>query len=226
MNVFYVFRFLQIWSFFAVITIAFSLLVMISTFNIFKKAGKKPNLSFIPIYNLLILLDITGLSRMCFIMMLFPIVNILIILIILYRLSIVFQTSLGFALGLIFLGVLFLPLLNVSKYVRITEEKQVDDVSDEMVSLLTEEQYNDLNKVIDEKPIVDNVFKAPHQDEPPAPVFRANPNQIKYREMVLPEEKVEEIKRVEPVEVQDIYQNRFINTKVTEEDDSIEIVEL
>lgn len=228
MNIFYVFRFLQIWAFFAIITIAFSLLVMVSTFNIFKTAKKNPKLSFIPIYNLLILLDITNLPRIFFIMLLFPIINILIILIILYRLSIVYQTKLGFALGLIFLGVMFLPILNVSKYMNIEkeEEKKIDDVSDKMMPLLTEEQYSELNKVEEEKPKVDNVFKAPHFDEPPAPIFKASPNQIKYREMVLPEEKIETIKKVEPVQVQDIYQNRFINTKITEEDDSIEIVEL
>lgn len=228
MNIYYVFRFLQIWAFFALITIAFSLLVMVSTFNIFKSAGKNKNLSFIPIYNLLILLDITNLPRIFFIMLLFPIINILIILIILYRLSIVYRTNLPFALGLIFLGVIFLPILNISKYVTMEkeEEQKIDDVSDRMMPLLTEQEYTELNNVVEEKPKVDNVFKAPHQDEPPAPVFKANPNQIKYREMVLPEEKVEEIKRVEPVQVTDIYQNRFINTKVTEEDDQIEIVEL
>ena len=106
------------------------------------------------------------------------------------------------------------------------EEKQIDDVSNQMMPLLTEEQYSELNKIEEEEPKVDNVFKAPHQDEPPAPIFKANPNVIKYREMILPEEKIEEIKKVEPVQVTDLYQNKFINTKVTEEDDSIEIVEL
>ena len=228
MDIYYIFRFLQIWAFFAIITIAFSLLVMVSTFNIFKVAGKKSSLSFIPIYNLLVLLDITGISRMCFMLLLLPIINILVILIILYRLSIIYQTSLPFALGLIFLGVIFLPLLNVSKYMKVSEEeeKQIDDVSNQMMPLLTEEQYSELNKIEEEEPKVDNVFKAPHQDEPPAPIFKANPNVIKYREMILPEEKIEEIKKVEPVQVTDLYQNKFINTKVTEEDESIEIVEL
>ncbi len=227
MNVYYIFRFLQIWSFFAIITILFSLLVSVSTFNIFKKAQKKPSLSFIPVYNLLILLDITELPRLFFIMLLFPIINILIILVMLYRLSIIFQTNMAFALGLIFLGVIFLPLLNVSKYVKIEEEeKKADDVSDRMMPLLTEQQYSELNNIVDDTPKIDNVFKVPYHDEPPAPIFKANQNQIKYREMVLPDEEIEEIKRVEPVQVQDIYANRFINTKVTEEDDSIEIVEL
>jgi hypothetical protein len=223
--VYYVFRFLQIWSIFAIITILFSFLVMCSTFNIFKKAEKDSNLSFIPVYNLLILLDIVKMSRLCFILLLFPVINVLVMIIIMYRLSIVFQTSTVFALGLMFLAVIFLPLLNFSKYsIEKKEEKNLDDVTDSMMPILTEQQYKDLNKIVDDTPKVDNVFKAQIKEIPPAPTFKAN--KIKYREMVIPEEKVEEIKKVEPVEVQDIYTNRFINTSVTEEDDSIEIVEL
>lgn len=222
----YILRFIQIWLILMLLTLLFSLLIMVSSKNIFKKAGKDPKLSYIPIYNLMILLDITGIPEYFFIMLLFPIVNLLMILVILYRLSIVYQTSLGFALGLIFLSVVFIPVLNFSKYTMVEEEKKVDDVKDEMMPLLTEKEYNELNKVEVEAPKVDNVFKSPIQNEPPAPVFKATPNQIKYKEIVLPEEKKEEIKRVEPVQVTDIYTNRFINTKVVEEDDSIEIVEL
>lgn len=223
--VYYIFKFLHIWAWFAIITILFSLLVMCFSFNIFKKANKNPKHSFIPIYNLLILLDIVEMSRLYFILLLFPVANVLVILLILYRLSIVFHTSSGFALGLIFLGVIFLPILNFSKYgIEVEEEKPYDNVTDAMMPLLTEKEYNELNNIVDDTPKVDNVFKAKIKEIPEAPTFKAN--RIKYREMVKEETPVEEIKRVEPVQVEEIYTNRFINTKVTEEDDSIEIVEL
>lgn len=222
--VYYVFRFLRLWSWFAIITIAFSLLVMCFSYNIFRKTGKNPNKSFIPIYNLLIMLDIVELSRLNFILLLFPIVNVYIIFLILYRLSIIFHTGKFFTVGLIFFSVVFLPMLNFGDFDNNTEDEKKDDVTEEMVSLLTEKQYNELNNLPDTEPKIDNVFKIQVKEEEPAPTFKAN--KIKYREMVLPEEKVEEIKRVEPVKVTDIYTNRFINTKVTEEDDSIEIVEL
>lgn len=225
MDMTFLLRFIEIWALFALITILFSLLVCISSFNIFKKAGKNTKNSFIPVYNLIILFDITELPRTLFPMMFCPIINLLMILILLYRLSIVYQTSLPFAIGLIFLSIIFLPILNFSKYVKI-EEKQIDDVSSEMIPLLTEKQYAELNNIVEEIPVVDNVFKAPHTDEPPAPTFKANPNQIKYMEMVMPEEKVEEIKRVEPVKVEDLTPNKFINTGISEEDETIEIVEL
>ncbi len=94
-----------------------------------------------------------------------------------------------------------------------------------MVSLLTQEQYNDLNKVVEEKPSVDNVFKIPKLDVAPPPAFKANV--IKYKQMVLDEEKPQVIEKVEPVKVNDIYANRFINTQnKQEEDETIEIVEL
>lgn len=216
---------LVIWLFSLGYTFIMSIVLMCSTKNIFEKTGKDSKYSYIPFYNLFILLDIVKMSKFSFIWLILPAVNVFYMFLVMYRLSIVFRTSTGFTLGLIFLPFVFLPILNHSKYLKDPEEEvKKDDVSDAMMPLLTEKQYSELNNIVDDTPKVDNVFKAPSHDIPPAPTFKAN--RVKYREMVLPEEKKEEIKRVEPVEVKDIYQNRFINTKVTEEDDSIEIVEL
>lgn len=225
--IFYVFKFMRVWSVFALITLAFSILLMFCGNNIFKKTGKRPELSYLPIYNLLILLDVCQMFRLYFILLLLPIVNVLVIMLMLYRLSIVFLTKKSFALGLILLPVLFLPVLNYSKNLRLANEpsEEEKDVSGDMVSLLTQEQYNDLNKVVEEKPSVDNVFKIPKLDVAPPPAFKANV--IKYKQMVLDEEKPQVIEKVEPVKVNDIYANRFINTQnKQEEDETIEIVEL
>lgn len=216
---------LVIWLFSLGFTFLMTIILMFSTKNIFEKTGKDSKYAYIPFYNLFVLLDIVKMSRFSFICLLMPAINVFYIFLLMYRLSIVFRTSTPFTLGLIFLPFIFLPILNNSKYlIDEKEEKEKDNVIDSMMPLLTEKQYHELNNIVDDTPKVDNVFKAPSYDEPPAPVFKAN--KVKYREMVLPEEKKEEIKRVEPVVVKDIYQNRFINTKVTEEDDSIEIVEL
>ncbi len=220
---YYIFKMLRIWAVFATITLLFSILLMFCTYNIFEKAGKKPSNSYIPVYNLLILLDIVELSRLYFLLLLLPILNVFTIYLILYRLSIVFHTSKGFALGLIFLAVIYLPLLNYSKDLSLKEE-ETDDVSADMVSILTEKQFNDLNAQEVNEPVVDNVFKTKVNTETPAPAFKAN--RVKYREMVQEEIKPEVIKKVEPVVVQDIQPNKFISDKVIEEDDSIEIVEL
>ncbi len=224
---FYVFKFMRIWAIFALITLAFSILLMFCSNNIFKKTGKRADLSYLPVYNLLIMLDVCQMFRLYFILLLLPIVNVLVIFLMLYRLSIVFLTKKSFAFGLIFLPVIFLPLLNFSKNLRLANEPSEDekDVSDNMVSLLTQEQLNDLNKVKEEQPIVDNVFKAPKLDVAPPPAFKANV--IKYKQMVLDEERPQVIEKVEPVKVNDLYANRFINTQnKQEEDETIEIVEL
>ncbi len=227
MMTYYIFGFLHVWKYFALVTILFSFLVMCSSYNIFEKVKKRGKLCFIPIYNLLVMLDVVEMSKLNFIFMLLPVVNIFVILLIMYRLSIVFHTSTAFAIGLILFPVLFLPLLSFSGYLHTEEEtEKKDDVTPEMIQMMTEKQFHELNKVVDDTPKVDNVFKAEIKEIPPAPAFRAN--RIKYQEMIKEEvvPKEEKIERVEPVQVKDLYANRFINSKVTEEDDSIEIVEL
>ncbi|MCI8330771.1 MAG: hypothetical protein HFE04_01570 [Bacilli bacterium] len=224
--IFYVFKFMRIWSIFALITLSFSILLMFCGNNIFKKANKRAELSYLPIYNLLILLDVCNMFRLYFILLLLPIVNVLVIMLMLYRLSIVFLTKKGFALGLILMPIIFLPILNYSKNLKLSNEpsEEEKDISDNMVSMLTQEQYNELNKTEKEEPAIDNVFKAPKIDVAPPPAFKANV--IKYKQMVV-EEKPQIIEKVEPVKVNDLYANRFINTQnKQEEDETIEIVEL
>ena len=93
-----------------------------------------------------------------------------------------------------------------------------------MISLLTNQQYNELNKQEENKPQVDSVFKGNLKGEiEPAPTFKAN--KLKYKQIV-EEEKPIKVERVEQVEVRDLKKNKFVNPKTEEEDDSIEIVEL
>lgn len=221
--VYYIFKFLRIWALFASVTVLFSLLVMVSCHNVFERTKQKSRYSFYPIYNLLILLDIVDMDRVYFILLLFPIVNVLTIYIILYRLSIVFHTNGAFAMGLIFLPVLFLPILNYTNMYAIETENEVDDVSKDMVTMLTQEEYDNLNK--EETPSsVDNVFKIKIEKEEPAPVFKAN--RVKYDEIVMDQKPEPVVEMVEPVILDEIKTNKFVNDKVIEEDDSIEIVEL
>ena len=220
-----IFKILRIWSIFAAYTLLFSLLLSCSSYKIFEKAGKKRWQSFIPIYNLVIMLDIIKLSKFYFLLLLLPITNVLIIYIMLYRLSIVFITEKKFAIGLILCAVIFLPILNYSSELRLTEEeeKKLDNVSGDMITLLTNKQYDELNKQEDTNPVIDNVFKGDIKNYEPAPTFRAN--KLKYKK-IIEEEKPIVVERVEPVEVRDLKKNKFVNPKKEEEDDSIEIVEL
>lgn len=230
---FYIYKFMRIWGWFAVVTLLFSLLVMLTCSNIFKVSEKKRVSLLIPLYNLIIFLDIVNMNRFYFILLLFPVVNILVIYIMLYRLSIVFHTTKAYAFGLIFLPIVFLPILNFSGNLdnRSSEEIEKEDLKKETINLLTESQIDLLNSEKESTPKVDNVFKSEIEEIPEAPVFKAN--KIKYKEILLNDEKEKKIEKVEPVIVtEDIKKpSRFISDnldeiKKQEENDNIEIIEL
>lgn len=230
---FYIYKFMRIWGWFAVITLLFSLLIMLTCSNIFKVSEKKRVSLLIPLYNLIIFLDIVNMNRFYFILLLFPVVNILVIYIMLYRLSIVFHTTKSFAFGLIFLPIVFLPILNFSGNLdnRSSDEIEQEDLKKETINLLTESQIDLLNSESESAPKVDNVFKSEIEEIPEAPVFKAN--KIKYKEILLNDDKEKKIEKVEPVIVtEDIKKpSRFISDnldeiKKQEENDNIEIIEL
>ena len=229
----YIYKFMRIWGWFAVVTLLFSLLIMLTCSNIFKVSEKKKASLLIPLYNLVIFLDIVNMNRFYFILLLFPVVNVLVIYIMLYRLSIVFHTTKSFAFGLIFLPIVFLPILNFSGNLdnRSSDEIEQEDLKKETINLLTESQIDLLNSESESTPKVDNVFKSVIEEIPEAPVFKAN--KIKYKEILLNDEKEKKIEKVEPVIVtEDIKKpSRFISDnldeiKKQEENDNIEIIEL
>lgn len=230
---FYIYKFMRIWGWFAVVTLLFSLLIMLTCSNIFKVSEKKRASLLIPLYNLIIFLDIVNMNRFYFILLLFPVVNVLVIYIMLYRLSIVFHTTKSFAFGLIFLPIVFLPILNFSGNLdnRSSDEIEQEDLKKETINLLTESQIDLLNSESESTPKVDNVFKSEIEEIPEAPVFKAN--KIKYKEILLNDDKEKKIEKVEPVIVtEDIKKpSRFISDnldeiKKQEENDNIEIIEL
>ena len=88
--------------------IAFALLC---AWRIFVKAGKPGWAAIVPIYNVLVELQIIGRPWWWLILMLIPIVNIVIGVIILFDLAKVFGKGTGFGFGLLFLSPIFMALL-------------------------------------------------------------------------------------------------------------------
>ncbi len=86
-------------------------LIIISWWKVFTKAGKPGWASIIPIYNIIVLLDIVKRPVWWLILLLIPIVNIVIGIIVIFDLAKAFGKGTGFALGLLFLGIIFLPIL-------------------------------------------------------------------------------------------------------------------
>jgi len=94
-----------------IIYLAIVILVVASMWTIYAKAGQPGWASIIPIYNLVVLLQIVKKPVWWIILLILPIVNFIVLIIIYLELAKVFGKSTGFGIGLLFLGVVFLPIL-------------------------------------------------------------------------------------------------------------------
>ena len=87
---------------------------------IYEKAGQPGWASLVPVYRTVVLLKIVKKPTWWLILLIFvPIVNIIILIKIIHQLSKKFGYGVGFTLGLIFLGIIFYPILafGKSKYI-------------------------------------------------------------------------------------------------------------
>ncbi|MBI5010319.1 MAG: hypothetical protein HZB98_11885 [Bacteroidia bacterium] len=102
-----------------VVYVALIVLMIVSVWKIFTKAGKPGWACIIPIYNIIVLLEIVGKPWWWLLLMLIPFVNFVLAIWMLNLLSKSFGHEVGFTLGLIFLGFIFFPILGLgeSKYV-------------------------------------------------------------------------------------------------------------
>lgn len=96
---------------FGLILMLIAILVIVSEWIIFTKAGKPGWAIFIPIYNIIVYLQIIRTPWWWIFLLCIPIANIVFAIIILNRLSIAFGKGSGFTVGLIFLSFIFLPIL-------------------------------------------------------------------------------------------------------------------
>jgi hypothetical protein len=93
------------------IYLAFVIMILASVWKIFAKAGKPGWAAIIPIYNWVILLEIVGRPVWWIVLLLIPCVNIVIMCILAVELAKSFGKDIAFAIGLILLGVVFIPIL-------------------------------------------------------------------------------------------------------------------
>lgn len=92
------------------------ILMLISYWIVYKKAGRPGWAAIIPIYNIVILLEIVGKPVWWIFLLFIPIVNIIFAIKIAHNLSKSFGQDVGFTIGLIFLPFIFYPLLAFGKY--------------------------------------------------------------------------------------------------------------
>jgi hypothetical protein len=94
-----------------IIYLAILILMIASVWKIFTKAGKPGWAAIVPIYNIIVLLQICGKPVWWIILLLIPIVSLIIAIILCVALAQVFGKGVGFAIGLFLLGIVFFPML-------------------------------------------------------------------------------------------------------------------
>jgi hypothetical protein len=87
------------------------LLIVISLWKIFVKAGKPGWAAIVPIYNLIVILEIAGKPIWWFILLLIPFVNIIVLILVYIAFARNFGKGVGFAIGMLILPFIFFPML-------------------------------------------------------------------------------------------------------------------
>jgi hypothetical protein len=93
------------------IYVAVIVLVIVSLWKIFEKAGKPGWAAIVPIYNIVVMLEIVGKPIWWIILYLIPCVSLIVGIIVVFELARVFGRGPGTAIGLIILPIVFYPML-------------------------------------------------------------------------------------------------------------------
>lgn len=96
---------------FGVIVIALCVLIIVSLWKIFKKAGKPGWASIVPIYNYIIMLDIIKKPLWWIVLFFIPLVSGVMAIILVYNIAKAFGKGVGFTIGMILLPFIFYPIL-------------------------------------------------------------------------------------------------------------------
>jgi hypothetical protein len=92
-----------------------SIIIFVSYWKIYQKAGKPGWAAIVPIYNIIVLLEIIKKPTWWILLFFVPFANIIILFLMVHELSKVFGKDIGFTFGLIFLPVIFFPILGFGK---------------------------------------------------------------------------------------------------------------
>ena len=151
------------------LTLFMSILIMLGGSRIFKRAAKSEKMAVIPILNLFTMLEVADISTFFGILLFVPVANVVVLVIMSYKLGTVFKTSTLFKLGLVVLPVIFYPALAFSNYqYKLSDEeyfKELDSARGDSINLMTEEDIKaenevPLTKVEEEEKNVDSIFKS------------------------------------------------------------------
>lgn len=150
-----------------------SLLLMMGSSKLFKKAKKNEKNAYIPILNLFSALELAEVSPYWGILFFIPIANLIPLILMSYKLGAVFKMSSAFIMGMVMCPPLFYPSLYSSKKTyKIQDEeyfKALNNAKGER-SLI----QKDPEPPVEEKPKVDSIFKGRINEIPQGETYHAN----------------------------------------------------
>ena len=94
-----------------IVYLVFIILMVVCLWKIFSKAGEPGWASIVPIYNIVVMLKISGKPWWWLLLLFIPFVNFIIMILAMLGLAKNFGKGGGFAVGLVFLGFIFFPIL-------------------------------------------------------------------------------------------------------------------
>jgi hypothetical protein len=95
--------------------IVIAVFVIAALWKVFEKAGKPGWAAIVPIYNIIIMLQIAGKPEWWVLLYLVPLVNLIVNVIVCIAIARRFGKGEGFGIGLAFLGLIFWPILGFGK---------------------------------------------------------------------------------------------------------------
>lgn len=108
-----------------IIGMVVAIFIIICMWKLFTKAGKKGWAAIIPIYNIIVMLEIAELPMWYLALLCVPFVNVYAMFKIYIEIAHKFGKSTGFGIGMVFLGIVFIPMLAFGE----TEYKSVNSAS-------------------------------------------------------------------------------------------------
>lgn len=99
-----------------IFVIAVAVLTLVAMWKIFVKAGKPGWACIIPFYNMYCLYEIAWGTGWLFLLTFIPCVNVVVGIIMLFKLAKAFGQGVGFGFGLLFLNTIFVLILGFGKY--------------------------------------------------------------------------------------------------------------
>ena len=106
------------------------LIQLIAYWKLFKKANKPGWASIVPIYNIIVMLQIADMSLVNIILLFIPIVNIIIMFKLNIKIAHKFNKSTGFGVGMTFIPIIFVPIIAFSDDIKEKESTTTSENND------------------------------------------------------------------------------------------------